>query len=108
MASSGLRSFFCYDAIFRVKEWSTTNFEYDEELFPEWWQTQLESLARSQPFGDGRVYLGLAFDSWNLPKDTIINLWSKCRELGVKLFTSHYVGNTTSGKFPAIQVDEGF
>ncbi|KAJ9298986.1 hypothetical protein DTO271G3_3228 [Paecilomyces variotii] len=98
-ASSGLRTFFCYSAIPRVKEWSSTKLEYDEELFPEWWHTQLDSLARSQPFGDGRVYLGLAFDSWTLPKKEIVDLWTKCRKSRIKLFTTHYVGNATGGKF---------
>ncbi|KAJ9357594.1 hypothetical protein DTO280E4_3296 [Paecilomyces variotii] len=94
-ASSGLRTFFCYNAIPRVKEWSSSKLEYEEELFPEWWHTQLDSLARSQPFGDGRVYLGLAFDSWTLPKKEIVDLWTKCRKSGIKLFTTHYVGNAT-------------
>ncbi|GAD92869.1 conserved hypothetical protein [Paecilomyces variotii No. 5] len=99
-ASSGLRIFFCYTAIPRVKEWSSSQLEYEDEVFPEWWHTQLESLARSQPFGDGRVYLGLGFDSWKLPEKDIIDLWTKCRESGIKLFTTHYVVNATPGKFP--------
>ncbi|KAL1845429.1 hypothetical protein Plec18170_009785, partial [Paecilomyces lecythidis] len=94
-ASSGLRTFFCYTAIARVKEWSSSRLEYDDEVFPEWWHTQLESLLRSQPFGDGRVYLGLGFDSWKLPRKEIVDLWTKCRESGIKLFTTHYVGNAT-------------
>ncbi|KAL3707326.1 hypothetical protein TMatcc_005304 [Talaromyces marneffei ATCC 18224] len=52
----------------------------------------LASLAKSAPYGGGRVTLGVGFDQFQLPKE-VINLWEKSRELGVKLMTSHYVAH---------------
>ncbi|PGH00163.1 hypothetical protein AJ80_09216 [Polytolypa hystricis UAMH7299] len=89
-ASSGIRAFFCYAAMRRISNWSST-MEFQEDAIPEWWHETLDSLAASQPFGDNRVHLGLAFDMHSLPKETIVSLWEKCRALGLKLITTHYV-----------------
>ncbi|OJJ53601.1 hypothetical protein ASPSYDRAFT_51076 [Aspergillus sydowii CBS 593.65] len=91
-ASSGLRSVFCYTPIWRIKSWTST-VEYDDNLLPQWWYATLETLASSAPFGSGRVQLGLAFDHFKLPKETVKHLWDKCRSLGLKLFTTHFVAN---------------
>jgi hypothetical protein len=91
--SSGLRSIFCYSSIWRISSWSS-EVEYDSTLLPEWWHTTLASLARSAPYGDGRVTLGVGFDQFQLPKEEVMNLWGKSRELGVKLMTSHYVAHS--------------
>ncbi|OJJ67233.1 hypothetical protein ASPBRDRAFT_211004 [Aspergillus brasiliensis CBS 101740] len=91
-ASSGLRTFFCYTPIWRIKSWSS-HLDYDDDLLPEWWYTTLETLAKSAPFGSGRVQLGLGFDNFKLPRETIKSLWAKCRALGLKLFTTHFVAN---------------
>ncbi|KAL3492475.1 hypothetical protein BJX62DRAFT_202711 [Aspergillus germanicus] len=94
-ASSGLRTFFCYTPIRRIKKWTSDEaVEYDEELLPEWWFSTLESLANSAPFGNGRVKLGLGFDAFNLPKEAVQGLWTNCQSLGIKLFTTHYVANS--------------
>ncbi|KAL2850149.1 hypothetical protein BJY01DRAFT_261806 [Aspergillus pseudoustus] len=92
-ASSGLRSFFCYTPIWRIKSWGSGDVpvEYEGDLLPDWWFATLESLAAAAPFGDGRVYLGLAFDDFKVPKEVVQGLWAKCRDLGVDLFTMHYV-----------------
>ncbi|CEL07317.1 hypothetical protein ASPCAL10477 [Aspergillus calidoustus] len=91
-ASSGLRTFFCYTPVWRIKKWvSDEAVEYDEELLPEWWFSTLESLAKAAPFGNGRVKLGLGFDAFSLPKEVVQDLWARCRSLGVSLFTTHYV-----------------
>ncbi|KAJ0426169.1 hypothetical protein BJY00DRAFT_307669 [Aspergillus carlsbadensis] len=94
-ASSGLRTFFCYTPIWRIKEWSSDEpVEYDEEFLPEWWFSTLESLAKSAPFGNGRVRLGLGFEAFNLPREVVQDLWTRCCSLGIKLFTTHYVANS--------------
>ncbi|PCH04011.1 Amidohydrolase 1 [Penicillium occitanis (nom. inval.)] len=90
--SSGLRSIFCYSAIWRIKSWSS-EVEYDGTLLPDWWHATLTSLAKSAPYGDGRVSLGVGFDQFQLPKEEVMNLYEKARELGVKLMTSHYVAH---------------
>lgn len=87
--SSGLRSVFCYSSIWRIKSWSSA-VEYDDTLLPDWWYDTLASLAKSAPYGDGRVTLGVGFDQFQLPKEQVIRLWEKARELGVKLMTTHF------------------
>jgi hypothetical protein len=76
-----------------MKSWSL-EVEYDKTLLPDWWYDTLESLARSAPFGNGRVYLGLGFDDFKQPKQVVVDLWEKCRSLGVQLKTTHYVAPT--------------
>ncbi|CRG86469.1 hypothetical protein PISL3812_03475 [Talaromyces islandicus] len=88
-ASSGLRTIFCYGVMPRLKKW-TSEFEIDKEIFPDWWHSTLETLAKSQPFGNGRVTLGFAFDMFKLPRDIVTDIWTKCRGLGLKILTTHY------------------
>ncbi|KAL4912822.1 hypothetical protein BDW62DRAFT_206133 [Aspergillus aurantiobrunneus] len=93
-ASSGLRIVFCYTPIWRIKSWSSdAPIEFENELLPEWWYATLEELARSAPFGDARVTLALGFDDFNLPKETVQDLWARCRALGISLFTTHFVAH---------------
>lgn len=99
MASSGLRGFFCYSPIERLKNWSST-FEHHKDTLPEWWHIHLRKLAKEQPFGNGRVYLVLGFDSYYLPKQTVVDLWENCRSLGVRLITTHYLAHYMPGGCP--------
>lgn len=72
---------------------------------PNWAADQLAELATNQPFGNGRVRLGVAFDHYYLPKEIVISFFETARSLGVKLFTSHYVRNAlfgTSARIDAI------
>ena len=64
---------------------------------PEWFMKQLEELASMQPWGDGRVNLGVAFDGLFLPKEHVTSFYEKVRKLGIKLITSHYVRNAVIG-----------
>ncbi|KAJ7167377.1 hypothetical protein C8R43DRAFT_1161030 [Mycena crocata] len=93
--SSGIRSYFCYCPTGRVASWSPLKME--TSLMPDWVQSQLAELAAKQPFGNGRVQLGFAFDGYFLPKDMIVALFEQIRGLGVKLITSHYVRNAVMG-----------
>jgi cytosine/adenosine deaminase-related metal-dependent hydrolase len=95
--ASGLRCFFCYVPIMRLKNWDP--YTPDTDFLPTWLWQQLEHLAKTQPFGQGRVMLGFGFDMWALPKDTVIRLWTRVREWGVKLLTSHYCKNRIFGMF---------
>ncbi|KAJ5356377.1 hypothetical protein N7517_010986 [Penicillium concentricum] len=66
----------------RIKNWaSDTSIEFDEDLLPEWWLSTLELLAKSAPFGDGRVRLGLGFDDFKVPRETVRDLWARCHAL---------------------------
>ncbi|KAL3461738.1 hypothetical protein BJX64DRAFT_300098 [Aspergillus heterothallicus] len=103
--SSGLRSVFCYTPIWRVTKWPSDGspVEHDEELLPEWWFSTLEKLAKTAPFGAGRVTLGIGFDHFKLPRERIQDLWRRCRSLGINLFTSHYVANSMTNPIPLLQ-----
>jgi cytosine/adenosine deaminase-related metal-dependent hydrolase len=98
-ASSGLRSFFCYNFTPRLKSW-TTEIVRDMDLVPDWFMKQLEELAAQQPFGDGRVYLGWAFDLLFLPKEIVVPMYEQVRQLGIKLITTHVVKNAIFGMKP--------
>jgi cytosine/adenosine deaminase-related metal-dependent hydrolase len=96
-ASSGLRSFFCYNFTPRFKSW-TTEIVPDMDFIPGWFMEQLEELAAQQPFGDGRVYLGWAFDLLFLPKEMVVPMYEQVRKLGIKLITTHVAKNAIFGK----------
>jgi hypothetical protein len=64
---------------------------------PDWAAKQLADFAANQPFGNGRVRLGVAFDAYYFPKDVVVSLFETARGLGVKLFTSHYVRGALFG-----------
>ena len=95
-ASSGLRSFFCYNFTPRVKSW-TTEIVPEKDLIPDWFMKQLGELATQQPFADGRVYLGWAFDLLFLPKEMVVPMYEQVRQLCIKLITTHVVKNAVFG-----------
>ncbi|KAF7298335.1 Metallo-dependent hydrolase [Mycena kentingensis (nom. inval.)] len=88
-AASGIRSYFCYCPTMRLESWSTP-LQFSQELMPDWLNVQLASLAEKQPFGDGRVRLGFAFEGYFLPQEYVSAIFEKVRASGVKLITSHY------------------
>jgi cytosine/adenosine deaminase-related metal-dependent hydrolase len=49
-----------------------------------------ETLAKSAPFGDGRVTLGLAWDLYFLPQEVIADAFQKAKSLGIETITSHF------------------
>ncbi|KAK2794323.1 hypothetical protein FQN52_008681 [Onygenales sp. PD_12] len=91
--SSGLRSIYCFCPIMRVKSWSPS-LTIDPELLPPWELELFDSLAKTAPFGSGRVQLGFAFDLWHLPQDMLVNLFDRVKRAGVKLITTHFVRKT--------------
>ncbi|KAJ6463664.1 hypothetical protein DFH09DRAFT_1382400 [Mycena vulgaris] len=93
--SSSIRSYFCYCPTGRIASWSP--FEMAGSLMPDWVQSQLVDLAAKQPFGNGRVRLGFAFDGFFLPKEMVVGLYEQARGMGIKLITSHYVRNAIMG-----------
>ncbi|KAJ5172675.1 hypothetical protein N7492_005268 [Penicillium capsulatum] len=90
--TSRIRSVFCYGVTpFRVSEWTLSTLEMDRTPFPSWFFDQFESLARQAPFGkDGRVRLGFFFDSYFLPRESIVDIFHRVRSWGVNLITSHF------------------
>ncbi|KAJ5572744.1 Metallo-dependent hydrolase [Penicillium hetheringtonii] len=89
--ASGIRSVFCYTPTSKVLNWKPELTTCDR-LLDDWVINQFEELASQAPFGDGRVHLGLAFDGFLLPRDQVVSLYNKARELGTKVITSHYAG----------------
>ena len=71
----------------RTISWEPNNI--DPELIPAWSLNELQRLASVQPFGDGRVMLGLGFDGLYLGKFYVTDLSKKARYWGVKLITTH-------------------
>ncbi|MCJ1231397.1 hypothetical protein MMC12_008074 [Toensbergia leucococca] len=98
--SSGIRSFYCYCPTLRVRAWEP--FEVDPNILPDWVMQGLETLAEAQPFGNGRVRLGFAFDGLFLPKWMVVDLFDKVRALGIKLITTHDASGAIFGFNSAI------
>lgn len=99
--SSGIRSVFCYAPTGRVQDWKpeiTTN----GGLLDDWTIENFEKLGAAAPFGDGRVQMGFAFDGFMLPRDQVVSIYNKARNLGVKVITTHYVGSYFSEQNTAI------
>lgn len=82
----------------RFKSW-TTEVVPDMDLIPGWFMKQLGELAAQQPFGEGRVYLGWAFDLLFLPKEMVVPMYEQVRKLGIKLITTHMVKNAIFGTY---------
>ncbi|KAJ7613124.1 hypothetical protein FB45DRAFT_759371 [Roridomyces roridus] len=107
--SSGIRSYFCYSPIqsLRTASWSPkfqlVPWTPGAGPVPEWASNQLAELAAKQPFGEGRVHLGVSFDAWYLPKQGVL-FFENARKLGVKLFTSHYVKNAIIGQHSLVSL----
>jgi cytosine/adenosine deaminase-related metal-dependent hydrolase len=95
--SSGIRSIFGYCPTLKVTSWNPVEFDY--QVLAPWVLETFTELGLAAPFGEnGRVTLGLAFDLYFLPKDVIISLFSKAKELGVKTITSHFCINAQFSK----------
>ncbi|KAF7375858.1 Metallo-dependent hydrolase [Mycena sanguinolenta] len=108
--ASGIRSYFCYSPVpwFTVASWAPFRLDTDAEPLPDWAMRQLADLAATQPFGNGRVRLGVAFDAYYLPKDVVVSLFENTRRLGVKLFTSHYVRNPLLGPHSVVNILDSY
>jgi hypothetical protein len=57
----------------------------------------IEQLASQQPFGDGRVHIGFAFDKYFLSKEMILATFRRLRQAGVKLIAPHAGQSIASG-----------
>ncbi|RDW85548.1 hypothetical protein BP5796_03873 [Coleophoma crateriformis] len=99
---SGIRSIYCYCPTSRVQTW--TPFTLNPNLLEDWVLQTFDSLASKAPYGQGRVQIGFAFDSWYQPRETIVNLFAKVKAAGVKLITSHVVRNAITGLHSVPQI----
>ena len=99
-SSSGIREIFGYCPTMRVDTWSP--FSMKPYLLEPWVMDTLGELARKAPFGSGRVSLGFAFDGWFLPREMIVDVFAKVKEMGIKLITTHYGRSVISGEHSLI------
>ncbi|KAH0415886.1 Metallo-dependent hydrolase, partial [Aureobasidium melanogenum] len=93
--ASGVRSIYGYCPTARVASWNPL--VMDNNILADEVINNLEELASTAPFGDGRVTLGLAFDGWFLPKRSISSLFGKVAKLGIRTITSHSVRTPSFG-----------
>ncbi|KAF7362184.1 Metallo-dependent hydrolase [Mycena venus] len=86
--ASGIRSYFCYSPVPQrgVASWAPFRFEEAGNPLPDWSTIQLADLAANQPFGNGRVRLGIAFDAYYLPKNMVMSLFERARETRCQTF----------------------
>ncbi|KAK1247436.1 hypothetical protein MKX07_002345 [Trichoderma sp. CBMAI-0711] len=103
--SSGIRSTFCYAPSTRVQQWDP-HLTLNPDILPSWAVDQAQELIKNGPYGNGRVSIGLAFDALFLPKETVTDLYQKCRRAGAKVFTTHYVRGAIFGQHSIVDMLE--
>ena len=84
---SGLRSIYGYCFNVRVDTWSP--FKTIPPFIAPWAIDHLRQLSQKAPLGDGRVTLGVAFDAWFLPKESLVPLFDDIKTMGIKYLTTH-------------------
>ncbi|KAL7804958.1 Metallo-dependent hydrolase [Trichoderma aethiopicum] len=104
--SSGIRSTFCYAPTTRVQQWDP-ELTLNPDILPPWAVDQAEELISNGPYGEnGRVRIGLAFDALFLPKETVTDLFQRCRRAGAKVITTHYVRGAIFGQHSIVDTLE--
>ncbi|KAL5354533.1 hypothetical protein ACLOAV_000622 [Pseudogymnoascus australis] len=68
----------------------------------------LESLALAQPHANGRVTIGLGFDFYFLPRETVIGIFERFRKAGVKVITSHVTKNAIFGEGSTVELLDSY
>lgn len=96
--ASGIRSIFAYSHAPYFTKWDSKKCELSRDIMPESSMAHIFELAKSQPYGNGRVQIGFGFDYWFLPKEAVTGIFAGLRSAGVKLFTSHYAKNPALGQ----------
>ncbi|OBT53643.1 hypothetical protein VE04_06309, partial [Pseudogymnoascus sp. 24MN13] len=97
-SASGLRLTYAYSAVsIPLTSWTKDSIMLSSDILPAWSLDQLEALATSQPFGNGRVTIGLGFDFFFLPREIIIGIFNRFRKAGVKVITCHVSKNAVCG-----------
>ena len=87
--ASGIRSVFAYCPTPRVATWKPS-FTLEQDILPPWVMETWDHLVKLNPFGaNGRVRLGFAFDALWLPPKLLQDLFTKVREQGSQLITTH-------------------
>lgn len=90
MIASGIRGILCPTPTRRVKQWSPS-VAFEEEQVPAWFMQTLEKIATQRPLSDGRVSLGLGFDSFEITQDEVESIFSQARKNDLHLITAHHL-----------------
>lgn len=106
--ASGIRSIFAYSHAPYFTKWDSKTCELSRDIMPESTMDHIFELAKSQPYGNGRVQIGFGFDYWFLPKEAVLGIFTGLRNAGVKLFTSHYAKNPALGELSHLGHDPLF
>lgn len=96
--ASGIRSIFAYSHAPYFTKWDSKTCELSRDIMPESSMAHIFELAKSQPYGNGRVQIGFGFDYWFMPKEAVVGIFAGLRNAGVKFFTSHYAKNPALGE----------
>lgn len=59
--------------------------------------TTVEDLAKTSPFGDGRVEMGFGMDEFPYSGEKTAEIFKKVKSWGIKITTSHYIRNPAQG-----------
>jgi hypothetical protein len=90
LVGSGIRAIFCPTPTRRVKQWQP-EFVMEEEQVPAWFMDALEDMLRQRQLGDGRISLGLGFDSFEIPQEEVEEVFAQVRRGNLQLITSHHL-----------------
>jgi cytosine/adenosine deaminase-related metal-dependent hydrolase len=89
LVASGVRGVFCSTPTARVKQWQP-ELQMEEEQVPSWFMPALNDIANQRPLGNGRISLGLGFDSYTVPHEEVESIFSQARQSSLHLITSHH------------------
>ncbi|KAF4995338.1 hypothetical protein FDECE_12829 [Fusarium decemcellulare] len=106
--ASGIRSIFAYSHAPYFTKWDSKTCELSRDIMPDSSMAHIFELAKSQPYGNGRVHIGFGFDYWFLPREAVVGIFSGLRNAGIKLFTSHYAKNPALGNNPLIHTLQSY
>ncbi|KFY63339.1 hypothetical protein V496_04024 [Pseudogymnoascus sp. VKM F-4515 (FW-2607)] len=107
--TSGLRSTYAYShppASF--SSWTSSAIVPSSSILPPQTLDHLESLALAQPHANGRVTIGLGFDFYFLPRETVIGIFERFRKAGVKVITSHVTKNAIFGEGSTVELLDSY
>jgi hypothetical protein len=63
----------------------------EEEVVPSWFMSALEEISGQRPLGNGRVSLGLGFDSFTIAQEEVESIFSQVRKSSAHLITAHHL-----------------
>ncbi|KAL2419258.1 hypothetical protein ABEF95_001783 [Exophiala dermatitidis] len=96
--TTGIRSVFCLGLTPRIDKWDKSKVVPNTELIPGWFLPTLRDLSvRAGRLSNDRIFIGLGFDSYTLPREDIVRFFTGAREAGAKVITSHWRRNNIAG-----------